>query len=112
MNINNIDKHGYLKLIELTLDNDTFSISQACEKTGLNFKQFNFAKHQIFILNAAQEKNQNDKEIQQWELAPESFFNYLQYLEFKHSVDSSRKSTVIAIIAIIIIVFFGVNQRH
>ena len=102
MDFKSIDNHGYLKLIELTLENNTFSISEACEKTGLNFKQFNFAKHQIFVLNAAQDGNLNDMETQQWELAPASYFNYLQYLEFKHSIESSRKSTILAIIAIIL----------
>ena len=102
MDFKNIDNHGYLKLIELTLENNTFSVSEACAKTGLNFKQFNFAQHQIFVLNAAQDGNLNDKETQQWELAPTSYFNYLQYLEFKHSIESSRKSTILAIIAIII----------
>ena len=102
MNIDKIKNHGYLKLIELTLDNNQFSISGACKVTGLNFKQFNFAKHEIFVLNAAQDNHQNDHEVQQWELSPSSYFNYLQYLEFKHSIESSRKSTILAIVAIII----------
>jgi len=102
MNIDNIEKHGYLKLIEFTLNNNHYSIAQACKYTGLSSKQFHFAKHNIFVLNAAQETNLNQNTDQDWEISPGSYFNYLQYLEFKYSIESSRKSTNIAIIAIII----------
>jgi len=102
MNIANIEKHGYLKLIEYTLESNQYSMAQACEYTGLSNKQFNFAKHDIFVLSAAQDTSLNPNEQHQWELSPDSYFNYLQYLEFKHSIESSRKSTMLAIIAIII----------
>ena len=102
MDIEKLENHGFIKLIELTLENNEFSIAQACKHTGLSDKQFNFAKHDIFVLNAAQDTHINPSEVQYWELAPATYFNYLQYLEFKHSIESSRKSTIIAIIAIAI----------
>ena len=100
MDINKIENHGFLKLIELTLKNNNFSVSQACEETGLSPKQFNFAKYEIFVLNGAQDGHIQQNEMHSWELSPSSYFNYLQYLEFKHSIETSQKSTRLAIIAI------------
>ena len=102
MDIAKIENHGFLKLIKLTLENNYFSIEQACEITGLSIKQFNFAKHEIFVLNGLQDGHIQQNEMHSWELSPASYFNYLQYLEFKHSIESSRKSSILAIAAIII----------
>jgi len=102
MDITKIENHGFLKLIEFSLENKNFSISQACETTGLSPKQFNFAKHEIFVLNGAQDGYVQENEMQSWELSPATYFNYLQYLEFKHSIETSQKSTKLAIGAIIV----------
>lgn len=100
MDITKIESHGFLKLIKSTLENNNFSITQACESTGLSPKQFNFAKRDIFVLNGAQDGHIHQDEMHTWELSPATYFNYLQYLEFKHSIESSRKSTKLAIVAI------------
>lgn len=68
MNIADIEKHGYLKLIEYTLKNNHYSIDQACEKTGLSSKQFQFAKHELFVLSGYQDTYVNPEEVLEWEL--------------------------------------------
>ena len=32
----------------------------------------------------------NRREVQDWVLSPEAYFNYLQYCEFKHSLESAE----------------------
>lgn len=102
MDISKIEQHGYLKLIEFTLNNSSFSATQACEHCDLSFPQFNLTKPRIFIMKGTQDHSLNPNEVQRWELSSESYFNHLQYLEFKHAIDSSQKSMRVAIIAIIV----------
>lgn len=102
MDMHGIEIHGYIKLIEFALGNKRFSKNAACEKSGLSEKQFDFARNRIFVLSAYQEQNFSRTEEQEWELSPEAFFNYLQYLEFKHAVRSARSAQYISIAAIII----------
>lgn len=104
----NIDNHGYIKLIEHTLKNNNFSVNQVCKDTGLTTKQFNFAKEHIFMLSHFQENNLNPEIKQDWELSPSAYFNYLQYLEFKHSIKSSRISLYVAFFAVVISIIVGV----
>ncbi len=98
----NIEKHAYIKLIELTLENNEFSIKDACEKTDLSSDEFHYAKNEIFLLSGDQRTSQNNESLKTWKLSPKAYFQYLEYLEFKHSVKSSKKSTKIAIAAIVI----------
>ena len=102
MNLKDIEKHGYLKLIEFTLENSNYSIEQACDRTGLNSKQFQFAKHEIFVLSGYQDTYVNPEKVLEWELSPKAYFQYLEYLEFKHAIESSKKATRTAIAAITI----------
>jgi len=102
MDITNIENHGFIKLIEFALKNKSFSKKQACEFSGLGERQFDFARDNIFVLSGYQERNLSSSEIQDWELSPDAYFNYLQYVGFKHAVKVSQRAHYTAITAIII----------
>ena len=102
MDIIEIKNHGYIKLIEFTLKNNKFSKDSACKVSGLSHKQFDFIKDNLFILSEHQKQNASNNIEQEWELTPETYFSYLQYLEFKHAVRSSHTAKYIAIAAIVI----------
>lgn len=108
MNIKDIENHGFIKLIEFALENKSFSKKQACEFSGLRERQFDFSRDKIFVLSGYQEQNLSASEIQDWELSPESYFNYLQYVGFKHAVKVSRRAHYTAITAIAISVTLAV----
>ncbi len=110
MHIKNIEKHSYIKLIELSLNNNKFSKNCACKESGLSSKQFDFIRDDIFILSAHQEQSFDSKLEQEWVLTPQSFFSYLQYLEFKHAVRTARIAKYISILAIIISCVFAILQ--
>ena len=89
-----MDKHKYIALIEYALEQRTFSMLDACEATGVSQKEFQFIRRSIFVLNAEQDTIEglvaNRREVQDWVLSPEAYFNYLQYCEFKHSLESAE----------------------
>ena len=111
--LNILSKHKYISLIEYSLEQGDaeFSASDACFETGLSEREFNFIRASIFILNGYQEVPTFDtKKPHQWILRPEAYFSYLQYLEFGHSIEYSRKSYWIAVAAILVaIISVGIS---
>lgn len=102
MDIENIEEHGFIKLIGLAIENKRFSKKQACEHCGLDSKQFDFIRDRIFILNGHQVDNFDFTKDQEWELSPDSYFQYLQYRGFKHAVKVSHRAHQTAMAAIAI----------
>ena len=102
MDITDIENHGFIKLIKFALENKSFSKKQACEYSGLSDRQFDFVRDRIFVLSGYQEENLSSSEIQDWELSPASYFQYLQYLGYKHAVKVSQRAHYTAIAAIVI----------
>ncbi len=107
MNFESLKNHKYIKLIEFALNNQKFSRQKACKATGLTEKEFDFLRRDIFVLSEAQSAHENLDIDQEWTLSNQAFFNYLQYQEFHHSVNTSRKAHWTAIVAIIISAFIG-----
>jgi len=96
-------KHRYVGLIEFALENPEFSTKEACEATGLTDKEFRFVADTLFSLNANQAQGAYDpSKKQEWVLKPEAYFSYLQYLEFRHSIEHARRAYWLSVLAIII----------
>lgn len=96
-------KHKYVGLIEFALENPEFSVEEACKATGLSDKEFRFISGTIFSLNQNQaEGTYNPSKKQEWILQPESYFSYLQYLEFKHAIEHARRAYWLSVLAIIV----------
>jgi hypothetical protein len=112
-----MDKHKYIELIEYALENPRFSVIQACEATGLSDGEFRFIRREIFVLNMEQDSAElHTREVQEWKLHPQAYFNYLQFCEFKHSLEESARAQEnaqrahwIAIAAIVISVVVGLS---
>ncbi|WGL16197.1 hypothetical protein PVT68_15665 [Microbulbifer bruguierae] len=102
MEINDIENHGYIRLIEFAIARKRFTKKEAYSSCGISNTDFDFIKHQIFSLSAAQESYISEEEEYEWKLSPEAFFNYLQFQEFKHAVKSSKQAKWIAIASIAI----------
>lgn len=102
MKVDAIEKHKYIKLLEFSLENRNFTKVQACNASGLSQSDFDFIKGQIFSLSAAQESFVSANENHEWKLSPQAFFNYLQFQEFKHAVNTAETSKKIAIASIAI----------
>ncbi|EGQ7979861.1 hypothetical protein ACPF4D_003570 [Vibrio cholerae] len=97
-----MDKHAYIKLIEYALENKNFSKEQACNKCGLSSVEFDFIRHDIFILSAAQEKPIAKHESFEWKVSPQSYFNYLQYCQYQHAIETANRAHRVSIAAIVI----------
>lgn len=112
-----MNKHKYIELIEYALENPRFSVIQACEATGLSDGEFRFIRREIFVLNMEQDSaDLHTREVQEWKLHPQAYFNYLQFCEFKHSLEESARAQEnaqrahwIAIAAIVISVVVGLS---
>jgi hypothetical protein len=102
MDFSELDQHKYIKLIEFSLKHSTFTKSDACETSKLSSQEFDFVKRNIFVLSAAQEQSIHSREPQEWKLSPQVFFNYLQFLEFKHAVKTANRAQWTAVAAIVI----------
>jgi len=97
-----IENHKYIKLIEFSIKNRHFTKSQACKESGLKEKDFDFIMSDIFILSGAHSTFVSAHEDIDWKLSPHAFFNYLQFVEFKHAVVTAKRAHNTAIAAIII----------
>lgn len=96
-------RHKYVGLIEFALKNPEFSAQAACDATGLSDKEFSFVADAIFSLDANQSQGTyQPNHKQEWILKPEAYFSYLQYLEFKHSIEHARRSYWLSVLAIIL----------
>ena len=98
-------KHKYVQLIEFTINNQSsFTIRQARDACKISPRQFRSIAPSIFILNQQQRDGgylPNESEVQEWILKPESYFGYLQYVQFEHAVSSSNRAQWIAIAALV-----------
>ena len=104
-------KHRYVALVEYALSNAEFSAEEACQSVGLSDKEFRFIASTIFSLNAVQgSQDFRSQQKHEWILQPDAYFSYLQYLEFMHAVEHSRRAYWIAVLAIVVsIVGVGVS---
>lgn len=102
MEVKEIENHGYIKLIKFSLTNKSFNVAQALEASGMGLTEFNSAKYAIFNLRGEHEQITSLNQVFRWELAPQAFFHYVSFLEYKHAITSSRRAQIFAIIAIII----------
>ncbi|WP_415887775.1 hypothetical protein ACMXYO_06895 [Neptuniibacter sp. QD37_6] len=102
MDLSTLEHHKYIKLIEFALSQKNFSKVQACEAAGLTRQEFDFVRHEIFILSGAQTEYVNDHEEYEWKLSTQAFFNYLQFSEFKFAVSAAKKAQLTAMAAIVI----------
>jgi hypothetical protein len=91
--------------------NSDFSVKEACSSIGITDEQFRFARSSIFDLNSEQTGAKLRSENKyKWHLSPQAYFNYLQYLEFIHSVKASKIAIYIAIAAIVISILLSILQ--
>jgi hypothetical protein len=96
-------RHKYVGLIEFALTNPEFSTREACGATGLSDKEFRFVADTIFSLNANQTQwTYQPSQKQEWILKPEAYFSYLQFLEFRHSIEHARRAYWLSVFAIIV----------
>ncbi|WP_211829381.1 hypothetical protein [Kistimonas asteriae] len=102
MDLEKLKNHKYLKLIEYALKEKNFSKEQACNASKLAHHEFDIIYRDMFIPHKNQEGEIHPNEVLEWTLSQQAFFNYLQFLEFKSSVESAKKAQITAIVAIII----------
>ncbi len=101
LDISELHKHQYIKLIEYTLNNNSFSINEACKATKISSPEFKFAMNVLFILSAEQSRPYvHENQSMNWQLSPQAFFYYLQYREFKFAIESADKNQKYTWIAI------------
>ncbi|MEX2257147.1 MAG: hypothetical protein WD672_00435 [Woeseia sp.] len=102
MDIKSIKNHRYVKLVEFVLANQSFSVRQACDASGLSEDEFSGAKYSLFMLKGAHERIESSHEILDWRLKPEAYFSYVSYLEFKHSLATSRRAWWFSVLSLLI----------
>lgn len=96
------NKHKFIKLIEYALSNKSFSVREACDASGLSEREFDRAKYSLFVLLGKHEHVESPHERLDWWLKPEAYFSYISYLEFQHSLNTSRRAHWIAVFSLLI----------
>ena len=96
------EKHHYVRLIEYSLANPSFSPNDACLACDLNARDFRFIAPTIYVLNARQDREMNLGEHQDWVLSPQAYFSYLQYLEFLHAIEAAKRAFFWAAVAVVV----------
>jgi hypothetical protein len=96
------DTHKYVQLIEYTLRNPSFKIADACAACGLTDKEFRSVSPNIYSLSAYQEQLPHTDETLDWVLRPEAYFSYLQYLEFRHAIETAKRAYWLSVAAIVV----------
>jgi hypothetical protein len=94
--------HKYVRLIEYSLWNPSFKAADACAACGLSDKEFRFVSHSIYSLSAYQEQLPRPDESLEWVLRPEAYFSYLQYLEFRHAIETAKRAYWLSVAAILV----------
>ena len=91
----------YLNLIDFFLKKEgkSFSEEEIREHAGLKPKEMEVISETILI---PEKRGHSPQESVQWALAPEGFFGYLSYLQYKHSVKSIRQAQCLALSSIAI----------
>lgn len=98
-----LDRHRYIALIEFSLRNAEFSAEEAREACGLNEREFDLISASIFSLDTNQSQAGFDhKRKTTWLLRPETYFSYLQYLEFRHAIETSKRAYWLSVAAIVL----------
>jgi hypothetical protein len=105
-----LENHKYIKLIEFAINQNNFTKIQACENSGLTTREFDFVRHEFFILSAAQAECVNDHQESEWTISSQAFFHYLQFSEFKFAVTSAEKAQRIAVIAVAISAILAISS--
>ncbi len=107
MKIKQIERHKFIRLIEFSLKNSSFSIQQAVEASGMTEEDFSGAKYSIFQLKGEHEHATSDK-VLNWRLTAEAFFNYLSFLEYRDALKASRRAIWVAISSLLVTIIANV----
>lgn len=105
-------RHKCIDLIEFALANRSFTVQQALDATKMSGDEFDAAKNGLFHLMGIHE-HPHRNEVISWTLKPEAYFQYLSFLEFRHSVQSAKKAYRVALasifIAIVSVLIAGIS---
>lgn len=102
MSLNTLEQHRIIKLIEYSIDKQSFSTSEALNYTGMGLTEYIKVASQIYCEGKEINHTINMGEIMNWHLTPEALFQYMSFLEYRDSLKSAKQARVIAIISIII----------
>lgn len=106
------DTHKYVQLIEYSLRNTSFKPTDACKACGLSEKEFQFVAASLYSLSGYQGELIRTSETQEWVLRPEAYFSYLQYLEFRHAIETAKRAFWLSVAAIVVaIISVGIALR-
>jgi hypothetical protein len=108
MNLNDIENYKIIKLMEFSLKDQSFSVQQACNVSGVSPDEFSGLKYSLYVLKGAHENIESNNEILDWRLTPEAYFNYLSFIQYKHSVLTSKRAQIVAICSLLISSLIGV----
>lgn len=100
MEIREIERHKFIKIIEYALKHESFTVEQICEAVGISQVEFNLAKSSIFHLLGQHDPVPSPHSKLPWYLSTEAFFNYLSFLEYSHAIQSAKRAHILAIVAI------------
>lgn len=96
------EKHRYIRLIEYSLAHPEFKPADAAKACDLNEKEFRFIASSIYLLSALQVRDIDPDKKYDWVLNPEAYFSYLQYLEFRHAIETAKRAFWLSVAAIVI----------
>ncbi|MGV6818412.1 MAG: hypothetical protein ACWA44_14235 [Thiotrichales bacterium] len=102
MHITALEQHRVIKLIRFSLDNRSFSAAEALNQTGMGMSEFVAVANEIYCEGKDIDHSLNLNEVLSWNLTPESLFQYMSFLEYKDSLETAKRATVIAIASIVI----------
>jgi len=102
MEIREIERHKFIKIIEYALKHESFTVEQICEAVGISQVEFNLAKFSIFHLLGEHDPVSSPHKKIPWYLSTKAFFNYLSFLEYRHAIQTAKRAYILGIVAILI----------
>jgi len=99
-----LEPHSCVRLVEFALKHRAFSPSDACKASGLKDEDFQFIAPSIFILNQKQESGDllRRGDTQEWRLRPEAYFGYLQFVSYRHAVESAKQAYRLSVLSVVV----------
>jgi len=102
MSVTALEQNRVIQLVKYSLENRSFSVAEALNHTGMGMAEFVAVANKIYCGGEEIDHSLNMHEILSWNLTPESLFQYMSFLEYKDSLKSSKRATIIAVISIVI----------
>lgn len=95
--------HKYIKFLDhVVKEEGSFHLDPAFQHSKLSESEFNLIRDSIFYNENLPDVIAVRSQYLEWKLKPEALFGYLNYKQYEHAIESSKRAFRISVVSLLV----------